>query len=608
MSLKKLDLSNKSTQQGMSKNSLYFNQMQKNNHNSISTMMTNFLESITKAREAMQKEIDKHNSTIINFQKNRRKIKPKRYVLSMSSTKFPLISTNKNQNLSQNPEKLNDDIHPIMKHSSMRNNNIIFPDKKKLKKSNSDFNLYNSDNNHLRSNLLFKTSIFKNNELFQENLEENLRKKNKTKTVHFNFDSDEDNYHSDNNNNIEIEKIIENENENSNIEKNNINENEKENNEEKKRDSNDNNIEEDQKEELKEKESNQNTEERREKKLKSIIKNKNDEIIFVKRRKKTFKVDVIRGWEFQNGLNFNNVNEKGYIEDKEYQKNLISNQIDIIMDNTNYFKLNFINKLEPYIHNDDLNPNFLQKLNKLIEETASIYVEIGHLIIRDLEQFIFLKYKLPFPSPKEMVEGAEVSDEKIEFEKDIKILNYCSRYLTSSFDIYLILNSQLSNYYLPAKTFRRVRHFLNRARYNMNSVILISRKFIEEINYEKGIVNQFNEQKEIIAKNGKIRNTQYYNLDKFSKNGFDFLNGINKNSQNVIGKDKIRRLNNLLNEKNKKLSQKRNNGKHIDLENKMFNKIVEYMDPNIKERFEALSVTQKKDKNKNLRKVFKFNF
>ena len=32
------------------------------------------------------------------------------------------------------------------------------------------------------------------------------------------------------------------------------------------------------------------------------------------------------------------------------------------------------------------------------------------------------------------------------------------------------------------------------------------------------------------------------------------------------------------------------------------------MDPNIKERFEALSVTQKKDKTKNLRKVYKFNF
>ena len=166
--------------------------------------MTNFLESITKAREAMQKEIDNHNSTIINFQKNRRKIKPKRYLLSMSSTKFPLISThNKNQNLSQNQEKLNDDIHPIMKKSSMRNNNSIFPNKKILKKSNSDFNLYNNDNIHLRSNLLFKTSIFQNNDSMNENLEGNLRKKDKTKTVHFNFDSDEENYYN-NNNNIEL--------------------------------------------------------------------------------------------------------------------------------------------------------------------------------------------------------------------------------------------------------------------------------------------------------------------------------------------------------------------------------------------------------------------
>ena len=608
MSSKILDLNNKNIQQGITKNSLIFNHKQKNSHNAISTMMTNFLESITKAKEAMQKEIDKHNSTIIKFQKNRKKIKPKKYVLSMSSTKFPLIAShNRNPNLSQNQEKLNDEIHPIIKILSMKNNNSILPDKKILKKSNSDFNINNNDNKYPRNNLLFKTSIIQNNDIFYENLQGNLRKKGKTKTVHFNLDSDEDkdNYHS-NNNNIEIGQIIENENENSKFEKYNINE--KEEKEERKRESYENNIEEDQKEDLEENEINQNTEERREKKLKSIIKNKNDEIIFVKKRKKTFKVDVIKGWEFQNGLNFNNVNEKGYIEDKEYQKNLISNQIDIIMDNTNYFKLNFINILESYIENDDLNPNFLLKLNKLLEEIASIYVEIGHLIIRDLEQFIFLKYKLPFPSPKEMVEGIEVSDEKVEFEKDIKILNYCFKYLTSSFDIYLILNSQLSNYYLPAKTFRRVRHFLNRARYNMNSVILISRKFIEEINYEKGIVNQFNEQKELIAKNGKIKNTQYYNLDKYSKNGFDFLNGINKNSQNVIGKDKIRRLNNLLNEKNKKLSQKRKNGKHIDLENKMFNKIVEYMDPNIKERFEALSVTQKKDKNKNLRKVYKFNF
>ena len=40
----------------------------------------------------------------------------------------------------------------------------------------------------------------------------------------------------------------------------------------------------------------------------------------------------------------------------------------------------------------------------------------------------------------------------------------------------------------------------------------------------------------------------------------------------------------------------------------MFNKIVEYMEPSVKERFEAFSVTQKKVTNKNKRKVYKFDF
>jgi hypothetical protein len=81
-------------------------------------------------------------------------------------------------------------------------------------------------------------------------------------------------------------------------------------------------------------------------------------------RRKKFKIEVIRGWESINGLSFNNFNEKGFIEDKEYQKNLISNQIDIIMDNTNYFKLNYINILAAYIKNDDINIKFLIILNK----------------------------------------------------------------------------------------------------------------------------------------------------------------------------------------------------------------------------------------------------
>ena len=40
----------------------------------------------------------------------------------------------------------------------------------------------------------------------------------------------------------------------------------------------------------------------------------------------------------------------------------------------------------------------------------------------------------------------------------------------------------------------------------------------------------------------------------------------------------------------------------------MFNTIFRYLDPSIKDKFEAYSVTQKNHKDKFVRKVYKFNY
>jgi hypothetical protein len=211
-----------------------------------------------------------------------------------------------------------------------------------------------------------------------------------------------------------------------------------------------------------------------------------------------------------------------------------------------------------------------------------------------------------------MIDGIEVTDEKLEFGTNIKILNECTKFLTSSYEIYIALNIQ-SNYIIPRKRFVKTRHFLNRARFNINSVVSHSEKYIQELRYEKGIINTFNEQQELIDKNIKLKNRQYSNCDRLS-DGLERLQEKSHRHKNVIGHDKMRRLNNLLNSStintnNIELARnKRIIGKHIDLSDKMFNKIVEYMEPHVKERFEAFSVTQKKSENKNARKVYKFDF
>ena len=331
-----------------------------------------------------------------------------------------------------------------------------------------------------------------------------------------------------------------------------------------------------------------------------------------KKRKKKFAVNVIKGWEFKYGFNANSSKDKSFVEDKVYQKNLISNQIEIIIDNTNFFKLKNANILENHIKNNDINLELLSKLNQLIEETSGLYIEIGHLIINDYESFTNIQNNTHQLNPPEMNDGAEVFDEKAEFTKNVKILNECIKFLTTTYEIYLILNNT-SEYILPTKKLIRLRHFLNRARYNINCVNINSKKYIETIEYENNVVNLYNSQKKVIEANEKLINKQYFNLDKSFKDGFE---NFREKGNNEYGIDKIRRLNNLLNgsttknndnEIQKKYSKK---WKFIDFEDKMFNKLFKYMEPDIKDRFEAFSVTQKKhkDKEKFERKVYKFNF
>ena len=335
-------------------------------------------------------------------------------------------------------------------------------------------------------------------------------------------------------------------------------------------------------------------------------------ISILKKRRKKYTVNVIKGWEFKHGFNTNSSRDKSFVEDKVYQKNLISNQIEIIIDNTNFFKLKNANILEDHIKKNNINIELLIKMNQLIEETSGLYIEIGHLIINDYESFNNIQNNTHQLNPPEMNDGAEVFDEKIEFTKNVKILNECIKFLTITYEIYLILNNT-SEYILPTKKLIRLRHFLNRARYNINCVNINSKKYIETIEYENNIVNLYNSQKKVIENNEKLINKQYFNLDKSFKDGFE---NFREKDNNEYGTDKIRRLNNLLNgskvknndiQPQKKISKK---WKFIDFEDKMFNKLFKYMEPDIKDRFEAFSVTQKKhkDKEKFERKVYKFNF
>ena len=572
--------------QDLNNSNLRYMKLNINNQDSISKVMSNFLDNITKKKQNMQKELDTYNRTILNLQKKRSKIMSKNnFMFSLSTLKFPMISSRYKDYFSNNKDINSSTIKN--KSNSFKNMEI-----KQLKKSKSEYNL-KEINKTKRSNF-FKTTLERNSKKvkFSFDLNVNNQSKHNDSIINNNLIDSNNNIIKQFNNKEDINEKVDNENQKDKMNTNIIYRLNKISNQNKDNANDEENI--------IEKTINQN----------SIInannnnKNYNFNAYKPYLRRKKFKIEELTRWEFSNESE-NQFNAKAFIEDKEYQKNLVSNQIDIIIDNTNFFKLNHINILAQYIKNDDLNQKHLIKLNILIEETSALYIEISHLIIKDFESFLFVKYKLPPCSPPEMIDGAEVKDEKYEFGTDIKLLNECTKFLTSSYEIFIVLNKQ-SNYIIPMKKFVKIRDFLNRARYNISNLVSISKKYLEELRYEKGIINQFNEQQELIDKNLKLKNKQYSNCGK-SGDIFQNRKEKTKNYQSV-GFDKMRRLNNLLNPSGGLFNQKRYVGKHIDVDDKMFNKIVEYMEPKVKERFEAFSVTQKKFVNKNKRKVYKFDF
>ena len=341
----------------------------------------------------------------------------------------------------------------------------------------------------------------------------------------------------------------------------------------------------------------------------STINHEQSRFLRPKYRIKKYKVEVIKGWEAKNGFDYDNSKNKYFIEDKVYQRNFISNQIEIIIDNTNSFKLENMIYIEKHIKQDEINIQFLIKLNKLIEETSGLFIKVGHLIISDYEKFSNLQSETHQLNPPEMKEGSVVYNEKIEFGKNTKILNESVKFLTTTYEVYLILTNT-SDYILSMNEFLKIKHFLNRARFNISELNIYSKKCLDIIKYENNIVNLYNSQKKIIQNNEKLINKQYSNIDKTTKD--DFENFREKVFQEY-GRDKVRRLNNLLNETRIKHSNSKKNilnkkCKFIDFDDRMFNKLFKYMDPEIKDKFEAFSVTQKKNNNKFERKVYKFNF
>ena len=314
-------------------------------------------------------------------------------------------------------------------------------------------------------------------------------------------------------------------------------------------------------------------------------------------RIKNVKIFYDKDWELKNG--FFPIKNTNNLSDQDLQKDIILNEIEIIIENMERFYNKFYFDLKDEIINGNLNIFQIKKLNMLIENTYSLFIKISNLIIQDYNQYLNKRKFNTIKNPYELIEESIVNDEKNEFIKNIKLLKQCYNFLVSCKEHYRTFIFQIEDFKLSYNKMKKIKQFLFRARYGVSGILFTTEKIIYESKFEDYLYSKYC----INANEISADNINKYNFyHKYNKNFFEkkkmnnnyYSERGHKITKLLLKNDKQTqeqiKLENMKREINKK------NEKHIDYNNVIFNDMLPYMRPNKKNQI----ITQKLLQNYNI--------
>ena len=318
-----------------------------------------------------------------------------------------------------------------------------------------------------------------------------------------------------------------------------------------------------------------------------------------KGREKSYVVSYIPRWHFKNQL-INIKASKEVIESLDFQKNIFSDEILILLDNLSDYKKKFImdEGLCYYFYNTSLKNQ--RTLNKLLEETIGLMIEICYLLLNEysneLDKFIANIQERPNVNDDKFVEN-----ENEEFKINIKKFVDCSNFVKVCFDCYENILLYDKECLLKAKQFYKIMQFLQRARLNTGELKYMTENLFNNFNKDDKIVNKFmNDMKEYRNKK-KFKNIP--NTKKKISNNYDFYNYkgpvILKETQEL---NKIKRLNIAL---DKDFSQNKQNyhPKHLNFNSRLVNGLLKYATKNFRAQILSERIIQRfkeKEREENL--------
>ena len=326
---------------------------------------------------------------------------------------------------------------------------------------------------------------------------------------------------------------------------------------------------------------NNNEEEKNSRKTSISIKDKYNTVEVNKGRMKSFVVNYIPKWHFKNEY-INIKASKEIIKSSDFQKNIFYDEISVLLDNLNIYKKKFIMNegLCYYFYNTTLKNQRI--INKLLEETCGLLIEISYLLLNDYAEDIdkFVANVQEKPNSKD---DKYVENENEEFKINIKKFIECCNFIKICFDCYdnILLYDKLC--LLNTKNFYTIMQYLKRARLNSGQLKYFTENIFNNFNNDDKIVNRFLKEMKIYklkAKGKKVyKKKKNKEADFYNYKGPIILKETREN-------DKIKRINIAL-DKNFSKTEQNYHPKHLNFNSRLVSGLLKYATENF--RSEILS-------------------
>ena len=318
-----------------------------------------------------------------------------------------------------------------------------------------------------------------------------------------------------------------------------------------------------------------------------------------KGRFKTYFISYIPKWHLKNHL-INIKASKEVIESIDFQKNIFTDEILILLDNLSDYKKKYIinEGLFYYFYNTSLKNQ--RTINKLLEETIGLLIEICYLLLneysKNLDKFIENIQQRP-----NINEEKYVDNENEEFKINIKKFVDCSNFIKVCFDSYENILLYDKECLLTTKQFYKLMQYLQRARYNTGQLKYLTKSIFMNFNNDDKIVNRF--LKEMKIYRNKKKNIDYnIKINDDMEENLDVYNYKPLILKETEEQNKLKRINIAL-EKDFSQVKRHYHPKHLNFNSKLVNDLLKYATSNFRSQILSERIIQrfkKREREENL--------